>query len=195
MKKDYPSPTQHAQPLKQLPLRLHHRAIVVKDQGATRHFMEDILGLPLVACWTESTPMPEVDRPIEYCHTFFALGDGSAIAFFQFTDEEFQEKSLRRDQPEIPRFDHLAIKATRETQNEVIERLEKHGVKYITKNHGYCKSVYVTTPDGLYIEFAEDPPYADEIDKVRRADAHEALERWLNGDTRTTNNPYRFQDF
>src|SRR5438445_10969086 len=34
-------------------LRLHHNAYVVRDQRVTRHFYEDLIGLPLVACWTE----------------------------------------------------------------------------------------------------------------------------------------------
>jgi catechol 2,3-dioxygenase-like lactoylglutathione lyase family enzyme len=35
------------------PRRLHHAAWVTRDQEATRHFYEDILGLPLVATWAE----------------------------------------------------------------------------------------------------------------------------------------------
>ena len=36
-----------------VPSRLHHTAYVSKDLEATRHFYEDILGLPLVATWCE----------------------------------------------------------------------------------------------------------------------------------------------
>ena len=36
-----------------LPLRLHHHAFVTTDQAATRTFYEDIIGLPLIATWTE----------------------------------------------------------------------------------------------------------------------------------------------
>ena len=32
-----------------LPQRLHHHAYCVKDQEANRHFVEDILGIPLTA--------------------------------------------------------------------------------------------------------------------------------------------------
>jgi len=54
------------------PQRLHHAAWVTRDQEATRHFYEDILGLPLVATWAERAP----STGREYCHTFFALGAG-----------------------------------------------------------------------------------------------------------------------
>lgn len=184
-----------ATPLAQLPLRLHHRAIVVRDMEATRHFMEDVLGLPLVAAWCERTPMMDSDHPIDYVHAFFGLGDGSAIAFFQFADPAYEARAIRTDQPEIGRFDHLALKSTRATIDEVIERAKRWNVPYRITNHGYCKSVYVTTPDGLYLEFAEDPPYADEIDREARASAHANLARWMAGDRSTTNNPWRERDF
>lgn len=180
--------------LSRLPLRMHHRAIVVRDQEETRHFMEDIIGMPLVATWCESILMPEVGHDVEFCHTFFALEDGSCIAFFQFADPEIMEKTYRTNFPAVPRFDHIAIKVTKATQNEIIDRLKTAGVEYRITNHGYCKSVYVTAPDGLYMEFAEDPPDLEEIGKVRQADAHKELARWLAG-RRESNNEYRQRDF
>ena len=56
--------------------------------------------------------------------------------------------------------------------------------------HGYCRSLYTEDPNGMLLEFTVDVPEADELNKLRRADAHETLERWLAGD-HTGNNPYR----
>jgi glyoxylase I family protein len=56
--------------------------------------------------------------------------------------------------------------------------------------HGYCRSVYVTDPNGLILEFTHDHPAVEQIAKDRRADAHAALKRWLAGD-HTSNNTYR----
>ena len=39
--------------LQELPLRLHHNAYVVKDHEANRRFLEDLLGIPLIATWCE----------------------------------------------------------------------------------------------------------------------------------------------
>ena len=36
------------------PTRLHHYAFPTKDQEATRAFYEDMIGLPLVATWSEA---------------------------------------------------------------------------------------------------------------------------------------------
>ena len=35
------------------PLRLHHHATVTDDQEANRRFYEEVIGVPLVATWTE----------------------------------------------------------------------------------------------------------------------------------------------
>jgi catechol 2,3-dioxygenase-like lactoylglutathione lyase family enzyme len=56
--------------------------------------------------------------------------------------------------------------------------------------HGYCRSVYVTDPNGLILEFTRDHPDVEKIGRARRADAHQSLKRWLAGD-HTSNNTYR----
>ena len=38
------------------------------------------------------------------------------------------------------------------------------------------------SPDGLRVEFTVDPANVDEINALRRADAHAELQRWLAGD-------------
>ena len=79
-------------PLEQLPQRLHHYAFVVRDHEANRRFFEDVLGLPLVATWCERVFKTDVQREVASCHTFFGLAEGSALAFFQFADEEMYER-------------------------------------------------------------------------------------------------------
>ena len=37
-----------------LPDRLHHTVYTTKDMEKTRRFYEDVIGLPLVATWSES---------------------------------------------------------------------------------------------------------------------------------------------
>ena len=47
--------------------------------------------------------------------------------------------------------------------------------------------MYCASPDGLIVEFTVDPPHAAEIDRIRRADAHAELKRWIAGDHRPNN--------
>ena len=77
-----------------LPSRLHHTAAVTRDLEATRHFYEDLLGLPLIATWCEKETL--LGKMRTYCHAFFGIGDGGALAFFQFADAADHEELADR---------------------------------------------------------------------------------------------------
>ncbi len=169
--------------------RLHHTAYVTKDQEATRAFYEDILGFPLLATWSEADELFGAVRV--YCHTFFGLADGSALAFFQFANKEDQDLF---DPDLVPSpFRHIALKTTAEGQADLEARLKAASWKpegtYVLE-HGYCRSLYTEDPNGMLLEFTVDVPHVDEIARDRAADAHETLRRWLAGD-HTSNNTYR----
>ena len=169
------------------PERLHHHAYVVRDQEANRHFFEDLLGIPLVATWCERHFQPSVGREVAFCHTFYALGDGGALAFFCFADDEVYRKTQAEKPAEIRNFDHVAFKVDDAAYDELVSRVKAAGEPVRETDHGYCRSMYCTSPDGLIVEFTVDPPHAAEIDAIRRADAHAELARWVAGDHRTNN--------
>lgn len=121
------------------PARLHHHAYVTTDQEATRKFYEDVVGVPLVATWTEVEHLMGGNEQ-EFCHTMYELGDGGCLAFLA--------------------------------------------------DHGYCRSLYLTDPNGLILEFTVDHPDVDKIDATRRESAHRDLARWLSGD-HSSNNEWR----
>jgi glyoxylase I family protein len=172
-----------------LPSRLHHTAYVTRDLEATRKFYEDLIGLPLVATWCEVDELFGAERV--YCHLFFALGDGGALAFFKFANPE-DEKLFGPKMPETP-FHHIALKVDKETQQGIEKRLAAAGYRepqtYVLE-HGYCRSVYVNDPNGLIVEFTLDSPDVQKISRDRLANAHADLKRWMGGD-HTSNNTYR----
>ena len=90
------------------PIRLHHNAYVTNDLAATCEFYEDVIGMPLVATWAEVAELE--GKTLEYCHCFFGLQDGSALAFFQFADPDDQ----RHFGPELASspFRHIALAPT-----------------------------------------------------------------------------------
>ena len=99
--------------------RLHHTAYLTKDQEATRAFYEDILGFPLLATWSEADELFGALRV--YCHTFFGLADGSALAFFQFAEKEDAE--LFGPKMPMSPFHHIALNVDKEFQAGVEKRL------------------------------------------------------------------------
>jgi catechol 2,3-dioxygenase-like lactoylglutathione lyase family enzyme len=172
-----------------LPLRLHHNAYVTRDQEKTRQFYEEVIGMPLVATWCESDEL--FGKVRTYCHTFFQMADGGSLAFFQFENPSDQAE-FGPQMPASP-FHHIALSVNAETQAAIEKRIAAAGIKppgTFVLEHGYCRSVYVTDPNGLILEFTLDHPDVERIARERRADAHQELKRWLAGDHRS-NNTYR----
>jgi len=172
-----------------LPSRLHHTAYVSKDLEATRKFYEEIIGLPLLATWCEKDMLFGAERT--YAHCFFGLGDGGALAFFQFADQGDQEQ-FGPKMPFSP-FHHIALNVDAETQKGIEQRLQAAGYQEpqsFVLEHGYCRSVYVTDPNGMIVEFTHDHPDVVKINRDALGKAHAELKRWLAGD-HASNNTYR----
>jgi catechol 2,3-dioxygenase-like lactoylglutathione lyase family enzyme len=162
---------------------------VSKDLEATRKFYEDIIGLPLTATWCEVDELFGAERV--YCHLFFGLGDGGALAFFSFAKPEDQAQFG----PTIPfsPFHHIALNVDGEAQAGIEKRLAEAGYKEpqtFVLEHGYCRSVYVVDPNGMIVEFTNDDPRVEQINATQLKNAHSELKRWLAGD-HTSNNVYR----
>lgn len=171
--------------------RLHHTAYVTKDLEKTRAFYEDVLGFPLMATYCEKDELFGKERT--YCHCFFEIGDGGALAFFQFADPSDQAE-FGPDIPSSP-FIHIALDVDNEQQAELERRIAAAGITppntYVLE-HGYCRSIYVKDPNGMILEFTYDDPQAAPLDTERRASAHAELKRWLAGDYHN-NNPFRYE--
>jgi catechol 2,3-dioxygenase-like lactoylglutathione lyase family enzyme len=175
-------------PLAQLPLRLHHHAYVVKDQERTRRFYEGVLGIPLAAMWIECE---ETDgQSMQFSHSFYEIGDGGALAFFCFADEEQGRRYAAK--PQLS-FVHVAFAVSAETQEEIKKRLVAHDIQPWVVEHGYCRSLYVTDPDALNLEFTVDPPIVDKIRGWQRETSRESLRRWQEKDY-TPNNRWRHEE-
>lgn len=171
---------------KSLPSRLHHNAYVTQDQESTRAFYEDLIGLPLIATWKESDELFGSVRT--YCHTFYGLGDGSALAFFQFANSADQAE-FGPKMPFSP-FQHIALKVTQDVQDNIAKRLKEAQWKpdqtYVLE-HGYCRSLYTSDPNGLLLEFTLDAEGVEESDAERQRTAHTDLKAWLEGDLNSNN--------
>ena len=161
------------------PTRLHHAAWVTRDMEMTREFYEDVIGIPLVATWAEKNPR----TGIEYCHTFFEFEDGSALAFFQWGDQEDNPKDTGSP-------GHVAFACDAATQARIRASLEAHGYETRLTDHGYCVSLYVDDPNDLRLEFTVDHPDYPRIAAGQRETAHATLKAWLAGD-RSVNNDMR----
>ncbi len=175
-------------PTSPLPMRLHHNAYVCEDQERTRHFYEDVLGLPLLQAWVEEAELKDFPgKKTAFSHAFYGIGDGGALAFFQFPDPEVAAhyKAVKQSM-----FVHIALAISNEGQEALKQRLIEAKAFGWETDHGYCKSIYALDPDGLLLEFTVDPVDVERINEQQRRTAHETLRRWQAGD-RSTNNDIR----
>jgi len=163
---------------------LYHFAYPARDAEETRHFYEDILGLPLVNCML-SERVPSTGEETPYVHFFFRLGDGSYIAFFDLGGEEKPAPSANT--PDW--VQHFAIETESVENVEAMrQRLAEHGVKTTPLvDHEFVRSIYFFDPNGLRLEIAartEAPGFLDEAAR----DAHATLATW-NERKRETREP------
>jgi len=127
--------------------RLHHAAYRCRDTERTRAFYEDFLGLPLVDAFeiTETRS----GRRTSVLHTFFAMEDGSCLAFFEEPGQPFDFKPQRD-------FDlHVALKVTRDTLLSMLARGRAAGIETRgISDHGFIESIYFRDPNGYVVELA-----------------------------------------
>jgi glyoxylase I family protein len=154
--------------------QLHHYAYRARDAEETRHFYEDILGLPMYHI-IQSDHVPSTGEYCPYTHFFFRLQDGSFIAFFDLGDDEAALPS-----PNTPSWvNHVAFRVNTVTELEAMRtRLQTHGVDVIgVTDHHIFKSIYFFDPNGVRLELSAQ--IADEFRMQQESrDAHARLDAW-----------------
>jgi catechol 2,3-dioxygenase-like lactoylglutathione lyase family enzyme len=153
---------------------LHHAAYRCRNSEETRKFYEDFLGLPLVDALPIGTTA--TGRAANVLHTFFAMDDGSCIAFFEEPDASFDFKAQRD-------FDlHLALTVDADTLGSMLERGKAQGFETRgVSDHGFVHSIYFRDPNGYVVELAA--PVAQDSDadtssQSRGARARAILTQW-----------------
>ncbi len=154
--------------------QLHHYAYRAKDAEETRHFYEDILGLPMYHI-IQSDYVPSTGEYCPYTHFFFRLQDGSFIAFFDLGDDEAALPS-----PNTPLWvNHIAFRVNTIAELDVMKtRLLAHGVEVIgVTDHHIFKSIYFFDPNGVRLELSAQ--LADEFEMLKESKtAHARLDEW-----------------
>jgi len=167
------------QPTRSLPApppiqQLHHYAYRARDAEETRHFYEDILGLPLYHI-IQSDHVPSTGEYCPYTHFFFRLQDGSFIAFFDLGDDVAAEPS-----PNTPKWvNHISFRVDSvQALRDMTARLQAHGVEVLgITDHHIFHSIYFFDPNGIRLELTAQ--LADEFQMLQESTtAHARLHEW-----------------
>jgi catechol 2,3-dioxygenase-like lactoylglutathione lyase family enzyme len=150
---------------------LHHNAYRCRDSEETRRFYEDFLGLPL-SCTLELSET-KTGRRTETLHTFYALDDGSFLAFFEAPDMPFEFK-VQHD------YDlHIAIEVKSSDLQPMLDKGRAAGIPSRgVSDHGFIHSVYFQDPNGYIIELTAPQASHAEATDPKRNQAREKLDRW-----------------
>ena len=152
---------------------LHHAAFRCRDSEETRRFYEGFLGLPLVEAF--EIRQTKTGRSTSVLHTFFEMGDGSCMAFFEAPGRPFEFKEQHD-------FDlHIALEVEPAELEAKFEQGKALGIETRgIADHGFIRSIYFRDPNGYVVELsarkadAASPAGAGE----RTRAAHDALDEW-----------------
>jgi len=144
---------------------LHHNAYRCRDSEETRRFYEDFLGLRLVSAF-------EIGGG-KGLHTFFAMDDGSCLAFFEVPEKSFDFK--RQDDLDL----HIALGVENDVFDAMLTKGHAQGIEVRGPvDHGFCRSIYFRDPNGYVVELTADTGVQQELMDPAVSKPHEALARW-----------------
>jgi glyoxylase I family protein len=155
--------------------KLNHFAWRCRDAEETRHFYEDVLGLPLVHT-IQADRVPSTGEYSPYTHIFFQMADGSYIAFVDLGDDETSAPS-----PNTPAWvNHIALQVpSREDLVAAKAKLEAEGIQVLgVTDHHILNSIYFFDPNGLRLELTAWTVDEDHMER-EAAVARAKLDSWI----------------
>lgn len=149
----------------------HHGAYRCRDSEETRAFYEDFLGCPLIAAMPVSRSL--TGRAVRVLHTYFALGDGSYIAFFEDRDRPFDFK----DQHDFDLHVSLVVDEA-DLQTMMAEARARDVECRGIADHGFIRSIYLRDPNGYVVELVTKTDRHDIVLNPQRNGAAALLAEW-----------------
>ncbi len=153
---------------------LHHNAYRCRDSEETRKFYEQFLELPLAG----SLEIGETKsgRKTQVLHTFYQLGDGSYLAFFEAPDMPFEFKEQHD-------FDlHIALEVDRATLDRKFAEGKAKGMQTRgVSDHHFIDSIYFRDPNGYVIELTCKRANHDQAMDPATNRARAILDQWQAG--------------
>lgn len=149
----------------------HHVAYRCRDSEETRRFYQDFIGLDLAEAFViERT---KTGRDASVLHSFYRLGDGTFLAFFEAPDSPFEFKEQHD-------FDlHVAMEVAPEVLEPMLAKGRAAGIETRgPSDHGVMRSIYFRDPNGYVVELAAKTPIHDEKMDPATSGARATIDAW-----------------
>lgn len=130
----------------------NHVALATRDLDASHRFYTEVMGFRLAKVVVAPTP----DDTGWARHVFYDCGDGEYIAFWDLHDATIDNYSTDLSKSlGLPGWvNHLAWDGVDEdTYQSHLQRWREQGHTVAEVDHGFCKSIYTTDPNGIMVEF------------------------------------------
>lgn len=121
---------------------VHHLALLSSDVERTIRFYQDLLGFPLTELFENRDYQGST-------HFFFDIGNGNALAFFDFPGLDLGPYG-----EVLGGLHHLALSVSRPTYDAAKTRLAEAG---IATHEVAGHSLYFADPDGVRLELLAEP--------------------------------------
>ncbi len=152
---------------------VHHQAYACWDSEETRHFYEDILGMPLIATIVIEDPLRNDGSG--HCYTFFEIGDGNTLAFFEHMSLVHPKYFNARS----PCHRHVAFEVQGDATVQHFKRkLDADGIANTLKNLRTSLSLRFHDPNGLILEFMTMVRCSLEYERTSRSSAQQRQNWW-----------------
>ena len=120
---------------------VHHLALLSSSVPRTIEFYQDVLEFPLTELFENRDYQGST-------HFFFDIGNGNALAFFDFPGLDLGDYA-----EVLGSMHHLAISVTPDMQKHLRSKLEQAGVAI---DYEFGSSIYFRGPDGERLELLAD---------------------------------------
>lgn len=147
--------------------------MLTRDSAINHQFYTEIMNFKFISAVREDS-VPSTAEETSFLHTFYALEDGSCMAFF-----ELAGVSIPEIDDQVPKWvRHFAMNV--DSYEELAswkERLESHGVETIgiTDHEGIWQSIYFFDPNGIRLELTWQRRELDDNDRLR---GEQLLKEW-----------------
>ena len=136
-------------------MAFHHTALATRDLPATHRFYTEAMGFTLAKVVIGPTEQPGGWAR----HVFYDTGgDGGLMAFWELNDDTLGDypTAISTGVGLPPWVNHLAFAANVDDLAAKRDRWLDCGIDVVEVDHGFCRSIYATDPNGILVEWCAD---------------------------------------